>query len=509
MRRTSDRRVRRGRQGVRYALFAVVGWTALTALAIGVELGRSDAAVRAAAELQARNSFETLRIVRRWNARFGGVFVPVSDTLRPSPWLTHVPDRAARTEGGRELTLMNPAWMTRQILELANQELQITGHITSLKPLRPENAPDPWERSALERLEAGADEYSEVAQGPGGPRLLYMGKLTAEHSCLRCHAEQIDRVGEVRGGIAISVPLAPFSELGTREGRRQLAVHAFIWLLGLLGILLALRDHRRLVAAEVASEDRQAKAEAELSAARRLEAVGRLSSGLAHDFNNLLAPVLSVSGLVRDELPPDSPLRADLEEIRSAASKARELVRALQTLSRKNGAHLERIPLERLVRENEELLRRFAGPRLGFVLRVGEGVPIVQADRPLLELALANLVAAAREGGVHGRTIGMDVAATDLSDDEAARLRVQPGRHAAVTVAEAGTLGAPFAPFSPLHGDASESSVGAFGLATINGIVAQYGGAVVVRETSGTGWIVRLLLPEAPSEAGAGDASSA
>jgi signal transduction histidine kinase len=492
---------RRAERAARYALLAIVGWTVLSGGSLLLEMARAREAVREAAEIEAQRIFDYLKIMRSWNAGFGGVFVPVSDTLRPSPWLQHVSDRKALTTAGRELTLMNPAWMTRQVLELANQELNVNGHITSLRPIRPENAPDDWERRALERLQAGVPSTSEVVAGPGGRRLRFMGRLLAEKSCLGCHREQVSAVGEVRGGIAVSLPLAPLEALGAQRSREELLVHGGIWLLGVVGVLLALRDHQRRAAAEAAAEARQAAAEAELSGARRLEAVGRLSSGLAHDFNNLLAPVLTVSGLVRDELPADSPLRADLDDIRGAAQKARELVKALQTLSRKNGARLERIPLASLAAESEEILRKFAGSRHAFVLRVGVEVPTVLADRPLLELALANLVVNAREGAVIGKSIGMDVGRVELTDAEAARLNVPAGCHGTVTVAEAGLLGAPFAPFDPLQATGAGDSGGAgFGLPTINGIVAQYGGGLVVRAAPGAGWIVRLLLPEAPAQ---------
>jgi signal transduction histidine kinase len=500
-----ERPGRREDRGVRYAAYALATWTALTAVAFLLEVGRGEAVVHDAAEIEAQLSYQILRIARRWNAGHGGVFVPVTETVRPSPYLAHMPDREARTAGGRELTLMNPAWMTREILELTNEERGLMGHITSLRPLRPENAPDPWERGALERIEAGASSFSELVDVGGEERLRFMGRLTVEESCLRCHGAQGYREGDVRGGIAVSVPVAPLEALGARDNLRQALVHGSIWLLGVLGILIALADHRRRAFGEAAAERRKQAAEAELAAARRLEAVGRLSAGLAHDLNNLLAPILTVSGVVKDELPPASPLREDLDEIRNAARKARDLIRSLQTLSRKNGARLERIHVAGVASEGAELLRGFAGTRLGFALVVEEGTPTVLADRPLLELALANLVVNAREGAVSGREVRMSVGAVDVSPADAGRFQIRSGRHAAVTVAGAGvapSLLDGIGGFSTVQGAADADPGGAgFGLPTINGIAAQYGGGVLVREDASAGWIVRLLLPAAPSEA--------
>jgi hypothetical protein len=123
------------------------------------------------------------------------------------------------------------------------------------------------------------------------------------------------------------------------------------------------------------------------------------------------------------------------------------------------------------------------------------------ADRPLLELALANLVVNAREGAVLGKVIAIDAAPVVVSAADALRLNVRPGRHAAVTVAEADVsseLLAGVSGFEPVHASTSADPGGAgVGMPTINGIAAQYGGGVIVREAPGAGWIVRLLLPEA------------
>lgn len=277
-------------------------------------------------------------------------------------------------------------------------------------------------------------------------------------------------------------------------GSGHLVAHGSLWFLGMVGGFVVLRDHRRRSAAELESSRRQGEAGTALAAARRLEAVGRLSSGVAHDLNNLLAPILSVSSLVRDELPPDSPLRADLDDIRGAALKARDLVRALQTFSRDSGIQLQRVDLAAVMAESDELLRRFAGAHLALTLRVTSTMPEVLADRPLLELVLANLAVKAREGAVVGREVVMEAGSIVVSDDEAARLHVRSGLHAAVTMAERaaalsqGTEG--YVPF--------EAGGAGLGTAAINGIAAQYGGAVVARAAPGLGWIVRLLLPAAP-----------
>lgn len=94
---------------------------------------------------------------REWNSRLGGVYVPVSDEIQPNPYLD-VPDRDVLTTGGVQLTKVNPAYMTRLIGELAQENNSVTYHITSLNPIRPANALDAWERIALKSLENQSPE---------------------------------------------------------------------------------------------------------------------------------------------------------------------------------------------------------------------------------------------------------------------------------------------------------------------------------------------------------------
>ena len=181
--------------------------------------------------------FRTVVATRSWVASHGGVYVPVTETFRPNPYLT-VPDRDVRTTDGRELTLINPAYMTRLVGEILARE-GYTIHLTSLKTLRPGNAPDEWERTALERFDKGSIlEYSLT--GPAGKRTFrYMEPLKTETACLKCHAKQGYKVGDVGGGISIAFPYAPFEQSIRADDRRTIATHA-ISLATALAILLFL-----------------------------------------------------------------------------------------------------------------------------------------------------------------------------------------------------------------------------------------------------------------------------
>lgn len=128
---------------------------------------------------------------------------------------------------------MNPAYMTRQSHELEKQKLGIRGHITSLHPIRPENAPDPWETEALRAFERRETEISSVEEVEGKEYMRLMRPLITEKGCLKCHAKQGYHEGEIRGGISVLIPMEPQRAI---ERKRMLTLslgHISLWLMGL------------------------------------------------------------------------------------------------------------------------------------------------------------------------------------------------------------------------------------------------------------------------------------
>ncbi len=151
----------------------------------------------------ARNISNIIRLTRHWNAISGGIYMPITEKVQPNPYLD-IPDRDVVTKDNLKLTMINPAYMTRQIAELASQE-GATFHITSLRPIRPQNAPEPWEREALKLFEEGKQEYVQYTD----TSFRYMAPLMVAVPCLKCHGSQGYQVGDVRGGISVTLPREP------------------------------------------------------------------------------------------------------------------------------------------------------------------------------------------------------------------------------------------------------------------------------------------------------------
>ncbi len=246
------------RSSVKRTFLAMFGlWTLLVACMLGVTWYYSIQEERAIALYRAKDSYHKDLAYRRWAAQRGGVYVPLDEKTPANPYLAGLPHRDLTTQEGVKLTLVNPAYMTRMVHELGKDAYGLQGHITSLDPIRPENAPDAWERKALEAFGRGAREYSEVLKDQGGPILRYMGAFAVEPSCLACHAHQGYQLGDIRGGISVTVPMgsSPSSFGLTHKGISFTAILVF-WALGSTGISLwvrriarSTRDQRQMTAA--------------------------------------------------------------------------------------------------------------------------------------------------------------------------------------------------------------------------------------------------------------------
>lgn len=222
-----------------YIRAALVLWTTLLLLSLWLQTSAVHNKYLDIVSAEADSAFHKDLLYRKWNAGHGGVYVPVTVDTPPNPKLSHIPERDIITPSGRKLTLMNPAYMTRQVFEAAKKTDGPQGHITSLRPISPTNYPDPWEARALKSLEEGVREVSSVETIGGKTYMRVIHPLYIEKPCLKCHAAQGYKLGDIRGGLSVSIPLAPLLLMEKSELLIIRVWHGFFWLLGALAISLA------------------------------------------------------------------------------------------------------------------------------------------------------------------------------------------------------------------------------------------------------------------------------
>jgi signal transduction histidine kinase len=277
-----------------YELGLSAGLTLIICILLLLNVYQARSQALEIARAQARSIYQRDVIYRHWNAGYGAVYVPITDANLPNPYLANIPDRDIETSNGLKLTLINPAYMTRLVFDQAIRKFDVRGHITSLKPIRPENSPDAWETTALKVFESGKDEVSNVEIFNDARYMRLMRPLYTEQECLRCHAHQGYKLGEIRGGISIAVPMEPLWQISNKQIFTAVSSYGFIWLTGLIGIYggagrLRKSFHERDIAEDrivALNKDLLARTEDLEVANKELEA---FCSAISHDLRTPLA----------------------------------------------------------------------------------------------------------------------------------------------------------------------------------------------------------------------------
>ncbi len=223
-----------------YFIIYIVVWTSGVLAALYWDISQLKDSSIMVARISAEISYNKDIIYRRWVANHGGVYVTVSDTNPPNPYLKVV-NRDITATKGLKLTLINPAYMARQVNEMSEGAEGFKGHITSLNPIRPENYPDTWEKESLKSFERGAKEAVTFAINSGKEYFRLMRPFNTEKSCLKCHASQGYKEGDIRGGISVSIPMEPLRFVEYLQIKKRLLSYSFLWVLGIVGIAVSSR----------------------------------------------------------------------------------------------------------------------------------------------------------------------------------------------------------------------------------------------------------------------------
>ncbi|MCI5125343.1 MAG: DUF3365 domain-containing protein [Candidatus Electrothrix sp. AR5] len=190
---------------VRVLTALLLGWTLLLVVVLCWNKWHMRKTTILLAENNARMFWKKDMLYQAWSLFHGGAYVPVSEEIEPHSSL-EVEHRDVKI-AGQEYTLVNPAYMFRQIHETGEKSMTIQGRLTSLQPKRPDNTPTLWEEKALRSFESGSEEYIELAKVEDKFFLRFMRPVRLKKTCLRCHKGENKKVGEIRGGGKYHCPL--------------------------------------------------------------------------------------------------------------------------------------------------------------------------------------------------------------------------------------------------------------------------------------------------------------
>ncbi len=266
------------------------------------------------------------------------------------------------------------------------------------------------------------------------------------------------------------------------------------------GIVINARD----ITHRIRAEREQARLEAQLQQAQKMEAIGRLAGGVAHDLNNMLGAILGFAELALQD-QDRARLEADLQEIRKAANRSADLTRQLLTFARRQTITPQVLDLNASVGSLLRMLRRIIGEDIEVVWEPAGDLGPVWMDPSQIDQILTNLCINARDAITDGGRITIRTAAITLDEDHCGKHpEASPGAYVMLEVVDDGsgmdddTLSHLFEPFFTTKGMGKGTGLG---LATVHGIVRQSGGHLSVSSTPGEGSTFRVFLPRRAADA--------
>jgi signal transduction histidine kinase/ActR/RegA family two-component response regulator len=250
---------------------------------------------------------------------------------------------------------------------------------------------------------------------------------------------------------------------------------------------------------QLAEEERR-KLEAQLIHSQKMEAVGTLAGGIAHDFNNILGAIIGYTEMAIDSCPVDTDLSGDLEEIRKAGLRAKDLVKKILAFSRQDSS--EQIPLDLplMIEEVVGLIRPTLPATIEIVQEIEPGIDQVLADPTQLHQVLVNLCTNASQAmETAGGRLTISLRCCDLSmEDLALQTRVKPGRFIQLSVSDTGEGIEPELLkriFDPYFTTKEPGKGTGLGLAIVHGIIKNHDGFITCFSRPGEGSVFHVFLP--------------
>lgn len=234
---------------------------------------------------------------------------------------------------------------------------------------------------------------------------------------------------------------------------------------------------------------------------RKMESLGVLAGGIAHDFNNLLTPIVGYTDLCLRMAEGDEALSGYLNQVNSAALRARHLVSQILAFSRQENRECEPMELSPIVEEVVKLLKASLPSTIRFEVGIAPDTGIIKADPTRLHQVVMNLCTNAyhamkETGGSLSVILENKTVTTGSLVDS---LQLNPGRYAVLTVSDTGhgmdreTLQKVFEPYFTTK---TKSGGTGLGLSITHAIIKQLGGHITADSRVGRGTVFTVYLPQ-------------
>ncbi|MGD9973749.1 MAG: PAS domain S-box protein [Desulfatirhabdiaceae bacterium] len=247
------------------------------------------------------------------------------------------------------------------------------------------------------------------------------------------------------------------------------------------------------------AEQEKEKLQNQLNHAQKLESIGNLAGGIAHDFNNILFPIVGMSEMLLDDLPPGSPERESAEEIYKAGKRGRDLVKQILAFSRQSEHKLIPTRIQNVFKEVLKLSRAFIPSYIEIDHNIQQDCGMIMADPSQIHQIGMNIITNAFHAvEAKGGKISVRLRETVLDSSDPAIGNMESGKYAVLSISDTGhgmpeeLIGKIFDPYFTTKEQGKGTGLG---LAVVYGIVKEHGGAITVNSEIGKGATFEIYFP--------------
>jgi PAS domain S-box-containing protein len=250
---------------------------------------------------------------------------------------------------------------------------------------------------------------------------------------------------------------------------------------------------------------REVRLEKQLIQAQKMQAIGTLAGGIAHDFNNILSAIMGYTEICMLQAPRDTQIPRRLDRIMLACQRARELVKQILTFSRQTKLEPNKVQIHLIVKEALKFLRASLPSTIEIRQEILTDSSYVMADPTQIHQVLMNLCTNAAHA-MHENGGRLSVKLDDLTLDKKDVKKfsdIKPGAYVRLTVSDTGhgmdreTMEHIFDPFFTTKKIGESTGMG---LAVVQSIVEDHGGAVYVDSEPENGSTFEVLFPKTTIE---------
>ncbi|MCP4746290.1 MAG: response regulator [Desulfobacteraceae bacterium] len=284
--------------------------------------------------------------------------------------------------------------------------------------------------------------------------------------------------------------------LTLKEGDRiSLWIDHYISMLPSGDILAVYDDITDRKKAEIEKESLQHQ----LRQTQKMEAIGVLAGGIAHDFNNILFPLIGYAEMLHEDISKENSQHESVEEILSAALRARELVKQILTFSRQAEKDSKPLKMQLIIKEVLRLARASLPKTIEIVKDIDKKCHTVLADPSHIHQIVMNLITNAYHAmESKGGQLRIKLTNVTVNSNNKPSATIPSGSYICLTVSDNGigmddiTIEKIFDPYFTTK--SKEKGTG-LGLSVVHGIVKSCKGEIVVKSKPGSGSIFEIYLP--------------